>query len=389
MYKVQALTDRQTDRQTDRHSGIELLKIIAIFLIVISHVTQTLGSKSFDVSYQDYVILLGNATLDIQEIILMLLRQTGALGNTIFFACSAWFLVGKTNSTSKKAFSLLSTVWSISILILCFYLAFYPSCLTVKVLIKQFFPTTFANNWYMTCYIIFLFIYPWLNKMIALTNQKQLLKIVLFSSSLWIVANYIIDSLFFVSALILWITIYFLVAYLKLYCGRLMVNIKFGIMLLLIGILGYIAQVLVTNYVGLYLISAFSDKVLRWNNNHCPFYLMIALGSIIIALQATYRSKIINYISGLSMFVYLFHENYLFRCYTRPAIWQYLYINYGYAHVIMLDIAFAVVLFFLSLVVSAIYKETLYRFVVKVSNNLYLILTKIYDHIEHLIMKFS
>ena len=102
---------------------------------------------------------------------------------------------------------------------------------------------------------------------------------------------------------------------------------------------------------------------------------MIALGSMIIALQATYRIKIINYISGLSMFVYLFHENYLFRSYTRPAIWQYLYMNYGYAHVVIL--------------VSIIYKETLYRFVVKASNRLYSILTRIYAYAERLIMKLS
>ena len=358
-------------------------------MIVVSHVTQTLGQENTDISYQDYVILLGNATTDVQVLVLTLLRQAGALGNTIFFTCSAWFLVGKAGNARKKAFSLLCTVWCISIVILCLYLFLYPSCLTAKDLIKQIFPTCFANNWYMTCYIIFLFIYPWLNKLIALTDQKGLLGITVFSSSLWIVADYFKGDLFFASPLVLWITIYFLIAYLKLYCEQTMANTKFGFTLLFVGILGYIAQVVVTNYVGLYLIGAFSDKVLRWNNNCCPFYLMIATGSMIIALQATYRIRIINYISGLSMFVYLIHENYLFRRYTRPAIWQYLYLNYGYAHVVILDIAFAVVLFLLSLVVSAIYKETLQRLVAKVSNKLFSILAMIYGCVECMILKIS
>ncbi len=358
-------------------------------MIVVSHVTQTLGQENTDISYQDYVILLGNATTDIQVIILTLLRQAGALGNTIFFTCSAWFLVGKTGSARKKAFSLLSTVWCISILILGLYLFFYPSCLTAKDLIKQIFPTCFANNWYMTCYMIFLFVYPWLNKLIALTDQKQLLGITVFSSSLWIVGDYFKGDMFFTSALVLWVTIYFLIAYLKLYCRQVMANTKVGLMLLFVGILGYIAQVVVTNYVGLYLISAFSDKVLRWNHNCCPFFLMISIGSMIIALQATYRIRIINYISGLSMFVYLIHENYLFRRYTRPAIWQYLYLNYGYAHVVMMDIAFAVVLFLLSLVVSAVYKETLQRLVTKISNKLFSMLTILYGRVERMILKIS
>lgn len=40
---------RQTDRQSSiiqRESGIEVLKIIAIFMIVIYHTTQTLNSQS-------------------------------------------------------------------------------------------------------------------------------------------------------------------------------------------------------------------------------------------------------------------------------------------------------------------------------------------------------
>ena len=318
----------------------------------------------------------------------MLMRQTGALGNTIFFTCSAWFLVGKTGSARKKAFSLLSTVWGISMLILCLYLFVYPSCLTTKDLIKQIFPTCFANNWYMTCYIIFLFIYPWLNKLIAITDQKQLFRITIFSSSLWIVANYFIGGLFYPSTLILWGTIYFLIAYLKLNCGQMMESIKVGFMLLFVGIIGYIAQVVVTNYVGLYLISAFSNKVLHWNSGSCPFYIMIAIGSLIIARQAKYKkSRVINYISGLSMFIYLFHENYLFRSYTRPVIWEYLYKSCGYSHAVMLDIAFAVVLFLLSIVVSLIYKETLQRLVMKVSDKLFFIFARIYAHMEHLMMQ--
>ncbi len=82
------------------------------------------------------------------------------------------------------------------------------------------------------------------------------------------------------------------------------------------------------------------------------------------------------------MFVYLFHDNYLFRIYTRPVIWKYLYMNYGYAHIVMLDIIFTVVLFLLSLIVSAIYKETLYRLVIKVSDKLFAVLTRVYAHIE-------
>ena len=43
-------------RPTIRRSGIELLKIVAILLIVISHATQTLSDQNIFISYQDYVL---------------------------------------------------------------------------------------------------------------------------------------------------------------------------------------------------------------------------------------------------------------------------------------------------------------------------------------------
>ncbi len=374
---------------TERSSSIELLKILAIFLIVVQHVTQTLGSVNNHVSFQDYVIPLGTATSDIQVIILMLMRQAGMLGNAIFFTCSAWFLIGKKADATSKAFSLLCSVWTVSMIFLLTYLVVAPSCLTTKEIIKQIFPTCFANNWYMTCYIIFLFIYPWINKFIDVIDQRQLLRMVIFSSSLWIVLDYLKGDMFFPSMVILWVSIYFLMSYLKLYCVSIMKNIKIGTGLLIVGITGYIAQVVVTNYVGLYFIGALAGKVLRWNSNCSPFYIMIAIGAIIVATQIEFKKHIINYVSSLTMFIYLIHENYLFRTYTRPTIWQYLYEYYGYEYVVLLDMGYVIVLFLTSVIVSAVYKETIQKIVIVISNGLYTNVSCLYRRFEESILKIN
>ena len=129
----------------------------------------------------------------------------------------------------------------------------------------------------MTCYILFLFIYPWLNRLIAVVDQRQMLRIVSFLSFIWIGVNYFLNEWFYPSNLILWITIYFLIAYLKLYCTHAMTSLKVGKTLLALGIAGYIAQVVVTNYVGLYWFNTFFNKVLWWHSSCCPFYIMIAI----------------------------------------------------------------------------------------------------------------
>lgn len=75
-----------------RESGIEFLKIIAIFLIVFSHVMQTLSQKNGYIDYSDYLIDLSHSTADPFYLMLSIMRYAGVFGNTIFFICSAWFL---------------------------------------------------------------------------------------------------------------------------------------------------------------------------------------------------------------------------------------------------------------------------------------------------------
>lgn len=67
-----------------RNSSIELLKIVGIILIVISHVVQTLHSNNDYVIENDYILDISTATTNIQQLILTILRYSGSLGNSIF-----------------------------------------------------------------------------------------------------------------------------------------------------------------------------------------------------------------------------------------------------------------------------------------------------------------
>ncbi len=74
-----------------RNSGIELLKIIAIIMIVISHSMPAYGVRP--------LIVLDEATENIQQIAAVFIRYMGQVGNVIFVVCSSWFL--KENKFSR------------------------------------------------------------------------------------------------------------------------------------------------------------------------------------------------------------------------------------------------------------------------------------------------
>lgn len=85
-----------------RDSGIEFLKICAVILIIISHVVQTVGTPNSYVPFQDYVVSLDTATQNVQRLTMTMLRYSGVLGNSIFFSCSAWFLLDSERSNKRK-----------------------------------------------------------------------------------------------------------------------------------------------------------------------------------------------------------------------------------------------------------------------------------------------
>lgn len=372
-------------RKGTRNSSIELLKVIAILMIVCSHVVQTLGSASDAVPFQDYVLNLSTATLDTQRLLLTMLRYSGALGNTIFFICSAWFLLDSERTNREKIASLMADIWVISVMILVIVFIAQRGDIPANYVVKSFFPTLFANNWYMTCYILFYAIHPILNRIIKSMKQTELLRCALFMGILYIGLNYI-NGFFFPSALTLWVSIYFLMAYMKQYMPKMMDKISFNMITLAVGIIGNYGIIMMTNYLGLRS-ATFENELLRWNNNCSPFLIMIAISLFNIARQIHFRNRLVNLISQMSFLIYIVHENLLLRTYYRPMMWQYIYENYGYAHIIAWVGLMVIGLFAFGFTASVAYHYTIRGMVKKAARKMMQLLDRGYGMLEKLIFR--
>jgi hypothetical protein len=374
------------NEKKQRDSGIELLKVLALVLIIINHVIMTLYMKTTSVSFQDYIINLGISSKNIQFLVLDILKYSGALGNTIFFVCSAWFLVGKQKSDHKKTLQMLLDIWIISVIILAFVFVLKDGSIPFKDIIKQLFPTLFENNWYMTCYITFCFIYPYLNILINNISKKQHLRIVLLMLFVYVGINFVLKNSFFSSTLILWITIYFTIAYLKFYLQNMTCSIRTNIVFLLLGIISYIGEVIITNYVG-FIIPFFETRIFKWNVNCNPFCILIAISAFNLFRQLRFSNKVINYLSSLSMLIYIIHENYLLRNYYRPILWQFAYEHFRYRHIVLISFAIVLFVFCFGAVLSILYKETIQKATKRIAQKLYALISSKYYYIEEKLIK--
>jgi len=120
------MTLASTNRN-QRNSCVELMKLIGIFLIVLTHVIQTLEKENVIYDGIGWSFGYGLTTTDVKTIILYVFRQLGQIGNAIFFTCSAWYFVDKTKNKKEKVAQLFANQWTISVLVCILYLLFSKS----------------------------------------------------------------------------------------------------------------------------------------------------------------------------------------------------------------------------------------------------------------------
>ena len=287
--------------------------------------------------------------------------------------------------SGKKIFKMILDVWTISVIVCCTVLFLRSGDLSFKLLIKQFFPTTFANNWYMTCYILFYPIHGMLNKILKGLNQKELLLLTSVSSFLYIVCNFAKSGLFFTSPLLLWLVIYIVLVYFKRYSINKMDDTKINLAFLIISLSINALLIIGTNYLGLH-INFFSEKVLRWWNNCNPFLLIAAFSLFNLVRNVHFKNKTINYISSMSMLIYIIHENELLRTYYRPALWHAIYNQFGYDHLIFWVFVMSLGVFAFGVVMSMIYHHTLEKVANKEVDWLLPKIQKLYGKYEKIVI---
>lgn len=353
-----------------RHSGVELYKIMAMYFIVGCHVVHTIGQYSADYTvYNSMILDLRYPSNNIQQLLLVFMWNAGWCAVDMFFVASAWFMCESKKVRGNRIAALLGNVWVISVLFLIVYwLCNFP--VSAKLIIKSFLPNIFGNNWYITCYVILYLIHPVLNEVIDGMDRKKHFWVAVTGLCFYCTITYGSEFLLFYSKVIIFVIIYFVVAYIRKYCIDRSNDIRLNLRLFIAAFLANAAVICAVNYFGSR-ISILNDKVLHSNCIENPFLILISISMFNIFRQIKMKSHVVNYISSLTLYIYIIHENILFRTYTRTAIWNSLLNRYGYDRILLCAVGFTFVLFLASLGVSTIYDIVLRPSADKMVNRIY------------------
>ncbi len=355
-----------------RNSSIELLKIAAIIMIVLSH------AMPFELSSQadcpDYVMNLNNATPSIQRFVITIFRYMGQLGNAVFVVCSSWFLLDSNTASVKKVFHMIADCFIISIAWLLIVLALGYN-VSLSDIVGSIMPVTFMRYWFVGCYILLYLAHPLLNIIINTIDKRKLLSVNLVLIILYCGVNFLLPNTYYYTRFVGFICIYFITAYMKKYMTGFRTDKRANYIMLAVSAAFALAMVLLTNFLGMR-ISIFSGMLQRWNVFINPFFVMISLSMFNLAKSHDFKNKAVNYISGMSLLIYIIHNNRLLMEKIKTSFFGWVYTTYSYSAELLWVVVFGIILFAGSLAAGFVYKATLQKAVVKFCDFVYVPMKK-------------
>ncbi len=293
----------------ERNSSIEVLRIIAMLFIVISHYSVHGG---FD---------FATITNDTNRILLQIMTL-GNLGVDIFVLISGYFIVNSKYSF-KKIIKLEGQVVFYSILLYLIFIISGNAEFSIKSTIKATFPTIFQEYWFFTAYIILYIFTPYINMFFKSISRTLFFRFIVTLIIIWSIIPTFTSSDMFGSVVLQFLMFYAIGAYIRLYPNNLLCNKKKNSIILMITcvfllVFSTIILDIILHKYSTYFYSRQSILIVG---------LSVALLVIFTRLKISTR-KIINIMGQCTFGVYLIHDN----NYVRNWLWVDTLNNSQYAN---------------------------------------------------------
>ncbi len=298
--------DMSLVKKNGRNSNVELLRIIAMIVIIIHHYM--------------YHGLLKTEFYNINYYIANILSIGGALGVDIFFIISGYYIY-KSKITARKILRIEGQVLFYSISIFIILSMIFKTQINIQNCIYYFGPISKNLYWFATAYMLIMIFSKYINKL-ADSLEKMEFKILIFTLliiyfTLPTYLNIRVPAVFIERS----VTLYLIGAYIRKYNISNKENkAKYKKKLLLYFTLNtviIIATIYIHHISKHYVLGNETFSVQQEN----PIIVLIAIYMFLLAISAKeIKSKVINTISSTTFGVYLIHDNPIIRLFLWEII---------------------------------------------------------------------
>lgn len=170
----------------NRDSRFELLRIVAIFMVVMSHFA-FFGQEYRLVSDVSISNMIGAKIFSIY----------GQIGVDLFVLITGYFMCHRTPtliSSINRSWKIWAETFFYTTILFVVICVYNQKLMGIKDLAESIFPFTFSTYWFITSYIMLVMLLPFINKLLNILNKKIFLSFIvisiLFNDVLPIVHNY-------------------------------------------------------------------------------------------------------------------------------------------------------------------------------------------------------
>lgn len=339
-----------------RNENIDILKIIATFLIVIGHfVPKYLWNGNEELcGYMRQDMASGN----INDQIMMLYNTLSHIGNNLFVVCSAWFLLDSRKCKVRRLLDLEFDLVALGIAWLIITLIFGQP-ISRSYLLRNLFPTFHYTYWFFSCYALFYLLHPAFNAVLDKLDKGQLLNVVLVLLLLYSIMQFVSPNSFFFTPLVGFTTIYFCTAYNKRYLTRFSQNRKANGIVMLCSTAALILMTFINNFIGLR-VPGYRYEMARWNNYINLFVIFLGISTFnffnTMPTPPRKKSRLIRRLSSLSLIIYVITESLFMQYYFKPWLYDWIYGRLDYSYVWLYVLAASVLAYAIAAAAGTLYQ---------------------------------
>ncbi len=281
-----------------RNSTFEILRIVAILFILISHYNYSAALNCENITLENSIIA-NNFVL-------------GDVGVAIFMMISGFFLRKSEKIDVMHIIKLIAEYYFYIFLTYGLSFALIPGkAFDSNELLHTVFGLFFENAWFVSAYLLVYIFHPFINKIFKDDNYKNALIFMIIITVVWSIVPTLTAGTFYLNRFLSLLCLYCYGAFLKLAKDnqKKWYNKKVGLVLLSSGF-GFIATYqVVMSIVCLshpdmtYMISWFTSR------HALPMIIMISGLMMLFSLAKPIYSRVINFVAGFTLGIYLIHES--------------------------------------------------------------------------------
>ncbi len=307
---------RQEGRVVVRQSNFELLRIVAMVLIVAFHLAVHSG------------FAFPTDTITVNRLWIQLMQIGGKVGVDIFVLISGYFLVSAKTVKTNRAVKLWTQLLFYSVLIFVIFTAAGVESFGFVKMFKQFAPVIYSRWWFASTYFVLYLLSPYLNLLLKSFGRKRYIGFLILLFVLWCFIPSFTGLIVQSNALLWFVFLYSLAGYYKLYgIGPKLSGNALILLSVLCIFLTYAVTVLL-DVLGLKHPVFAAYATFFYDMQRIPVLVISLLMFMGFSRLRIKNSKLINVISSATFGVYLIHDHNN----VCNFLWKTLFQNASYAN---------------------------------------------------------